>query len=128
MKLLLATLLILSAPAFGSHKHSTLKKFLNDSTWCFADQEGPRQGGRIHFKKIRQQGLYDVVDAPGSGGIPLGWNTVEELFYDLVLIQFASGMNPLRQWAEVQIVSENEMLWTFTSTDGSKSTLRRCSK
>lgn len=129
LNLLIATALFASAPAFAKHRHrNNLKKFLHHTTWCFADKDGPRQGGRIQFFGKDLQGRYDVVDAPGNGGIPIGWNTVDELFYKLVMLNFSSGMQPAQQWAIVEIVSDEKMVWTFEGTDGSVSTLNRCSK
>lgn len=103
----------------------TLRDFLRGTTWCFADTSGPRQMGRIYFK-ANGTGFYNVVDAPGPGGITLTWKTFDHGVSSAILVQFASGMTPRKQWADVAIFSEDEMMWSYFTTDGSISTLNRC--
>lgn len=94
-----------------------LQDFLGGTTWCFQDKEGTRVGGRLRFGRDGR-GTYDVVDAPGRGGIAFRWSTWESWRDRSVMLAFAKGFDPLEQRADVLVLHDEAMLWTWSVESG----------
>lgn len=103
-----------------------LQDLLAGTTWCFQDASGPRAGGRLHLGRDGS-GSWDVVDAPGRGGIRLRWSTWESWRDRSVTIAFAQGFDPLEQRADVLVLHDEAMLWTWSvESGGTVSLLNAC--
>jgi hypothetical protein len=118
-----AALIFASAPALA--KTHELHDFLADTTWCFLDMDTERTHGRIHLNRDGT-GKFDLTDAPGKGAIALQWRTWENADRSAVILHYSKGMKPAKQLADVFVTDDDNMVWTWTSVDGTVSFVQRC--
>jgi len=120
----LTTLMIFSLPSFAK-SWRPLEDFIKGTTWCLEDSDGLRAGGRLQFRS-NGTGKYDVFDAPGSGGIAFTWETWENSSRNAVVIRYASGFKPKKQFGDVLILKRNRIVFTWSNSDDTVSFANRC--
>lgn len=129
MRIWLSLVMLFSLSVGVTVHANAVDDLLSQKTWCFADRSGPWDHGRLKFGEKSwwlSPVFYDVTDAPGGGGVNLEWHTYHAPTGLTVVLTRGKFPTWTRTSAHVDILSSNEMLWTWWQTGRPQSHLYPC--